>query len=532
MVGGTIREDEFIHIKRNPWTDNFFRPLLITIMIMCLSISMVNLVRLINPAWSGTYFLVGMLITTIEAIYSYRVLHHYRGRGVSVLRYRLAEAVVLILILKFLSLVGKPLSVVQAELVSIWQSPTAFLSVEFYVLVILAWIAWLAATNTIADFEALYDPYSDNRVPLDSLATRFFWGGGVLLLISGITQWASMAGFASLADWRRPLLSGVIFNVLIYFVLGLVLLSQVNLTTLRVRWRMQKITVSPGLVRQWVKYGVVFLLIVGLIAFLLPTRYSLGFLATAGIVVRFLIEALLFLVQLLILLMTLPFSWLLSLLGGTPLEPQAGPPAAPPPVVNAQPSSAPPWLEILQSLFFWLVALAVMGYLIKSYLDDHPELLQQLRRFKLAALIFRLLSQIWAYVGGLARAGLDNLPKIVISQRKDEKNEASLFGRWNWLGLRNLSPRERILYYYLSILRQAANEGLARQEHETPYEYEPNLVQSAPNVQREIKEITDSFVKARYSAKTFGQEDVSTIKQQWRRIRKALRQPKGHLEDR
>ena len=128
MATGTIAEDKVIRVKRNPWADNFFRPLLITIMIMCLSISIVNLVRLVNPAWSGAFFLLGMLITTVEAIYSYRVLQRYRTRGVSVWRYRLAEAVVLIVLLKFLSLVGKPLAVVQAELLAAWKSYVAALS--------------------------------------------------------------------------------------------------------------------------------------------------------------------------------------------------------------------------------------------------------------------------------------------------------------------------------------------------------------------------------------------------------------------
>ena len=105
MVTQPIAEDQIIQIKRNPWLDNFFRPFLITVMIMSLNVSIVNLVRLVNPAWRGTYFLLGMLLTTVEAIYSYRVLYHYRSRGISVFRYRLAEATTLIIILKLLSFI-------------------------------------------------------------------------------------------------------------------------------------------------------------------------------------------------------------------------------------------------------------------------------------------------------------------------------------------------------------------------------------------------------------------------------------------
>ena len=81
MAVPLIEEDEVIQVERDPWIDNIFRPFLITVMIMCLNISLVNLVRLANPAWRGTYFLIAMFLTTVEAIYSYRVLQRYSTLG-------------------------------------------------------------------------------------------------------------------------------------------------------------------------------------------------------------------------------------------------------------------------------------------------------------------------------------------------------------------------------------------------------------------------------------------------------------------
>lgn len=525
MVPNHIDEDQVIRIKRNPWAEHLFRPLIITIMIMCLNISIVNMVRLVNPAWNGAYFLLGMLLTTVEAIYSYRVLHHWRSRGISVLRYRLAELAVLILLLKLLSFMDKPLAYVAAQLHLLWQQPFAFLTIEFYIIIVLAFIAWMMATETIEDFEALYDPYSDNRMPLDSLASRFFWGGIILLLISGITQWVARAGAASLTDWGRPSLGGVIVNVLVYFVLGLVLLSQVNLTRLMVRWRIQKIAVAPGLIKQWAKYGVIFLGLVGLVAFLLPTQYTLGFLTTAGYVVQFMLGVLVFIFQLLFLLVTIPISWLLSFFGvAAPNSGNADPPV-PPPAPQTSSGPAPPWLEILRSLVFWLVTLAIVGYLIKSYLDDHPELPAQLKRFKLLRGLFNLLSQLWQRLTAWAQTGLDMLPKK-IRRASGDQNPATTNRHWNLFGFRNLSPRERILHYYLNILKRAQTKGAGRQGHQTPYEYQPHLQQSAPDVQTEIQLITDTFVHARYSREPFNKEQVTLVKALWQRIRKALQQGK------
>jgi hypothetical protein len=341
------------------------------------------------------------------------------------------------------------------------------------------------------------------------------------MIISGITQWVTLAGAGSLTDLQRPTLSGVILNVLVYFTVGLVLLSQVNLTAFTVRWRVQNITVVPGLTKQWAKYGLIFLGLITLIAFLLPTRYSLGFLTTAGIVVLLFIRVLIFIFQVIILLLTLPLAWLMSFLGLS--APGAGTASAPtmPPMPPSSPGTPVPWLEVLRSLVFWLVALAITWYLIKSYLDDQPELVKRLKGFTLIGFIIRLLTQFWELVRGWTRAGLDMIPTGARGSELEQDN-ASGTSIWNWLGLRRLSPRQRILYYYLNILKRAERHGPSRQADQTPYEYEPDLQQSVPNVQSEVHVLTDVFVRARYSQQGFTEKHAGLVKQQWQQIRKAL----------
>ncbi|MCB9100426.1 MAG: DUF4129 domain-containing protein [Anaerolineales bacterium] len=512
---------ELLEVNRDPWTDNFFRPLMIVTMIMCLNVSIVNLVRQVNPNWSGIYFLLAMLITTIEGIYAYRLSLRYRASVDSRLRFRLAEAVVLIVLIKLLNLLQKPLTVAGAELRAIWDMPHLFFTTEFYVSVTLAFLAWAMATATIADFEYLYDPYIDNRLTLQSLIARFFWGGIILVLISGVTHTIAQFGLDSLTNLRRPALGGVIFNALLYFAVGLILLSQVNLTRLLVRWRLQHLTPPPHFTRNWAKYAFIFWGLVMVIAFLLPTHYTLGFLRTAGLVVQFIIAILVFLVQLLIILVTIPVLWLLSLIGfDTPTTPPPLP--SPPPV--APPSAEggyPPWWEILRSLLFWLVALGVLGYFIKIYLEDHAGTLQSLKKFKLFDWLLRLWAVLWRSLRGWAEAGLALLPSRELSFRPVKPVSTSRLR--NWLNLRQASARQRVLYYYLNILNRAEQAGLHRRESQTPYEYEPSLQESIPTVETEIHDVTDTFVRARYSPDEFSEQEVALIKQEWQRIKKALR---------
>lgn len=522
-----IMEEKFIEIERNPWNDNFFRPLLIIGMIMCLNISVVNFVRLANPDWRSIYFLVAMFLTTVEGIYSYRILQSYTARGISVARYRLAELLILILIVKLLGYMGKSFPLVMAELQSSWQTPAIFfLNSEFLTSFLLALLAWGAATQTIADFETLYDPYTDNRATLQALTERFFWGGGALVLISGVTQWVIRsdsgvrAGLSSLVDWQRPSLSGVILNVLIYFSLGLILLGQVNLSRLMIYWRTQNITIPPELARRWARYGLTFLGLVTLIAFVLPTRYTLGFLATASIAVQFLIDIFVLIFQLLLLLITLPLAWLLSLFGIT-WSGRGGGVGAPPPILPTEAGPTYPWLEVLRSLIFWIVALTVGGYLLKTYLEDHPELVEALKKFRPFNLLSKLLIALWLLIKNWVRTGLEMLPMPAGGLSQDQSGRGR--ERGYWFGFRTLSPQARILYYYLNILERAKKRGPDRKQHQTPYEYEPSLSHAVPEVQAEVHDLTDTFVQARYSQNNFSEEEAALVKQEWQKIRKALR---------
>ncbi len=520
QIGFENMDDEVIEVKRNPWADNVFRPLMLTVMIMCFNISLVNLARAINPAWNGFYFLLGMLLTTLEAIYSYRVLKLYRWLNVPVFQYRLAELGMLIVLLKILSFAGKSLAQIGAELQLLWQDPGAFLNLEFYILLMLALVAWLATTETMADFEALYDPYtfrSEHLTPLDELALRFFWGGVLIVLFSGITQWAVSSGWASLLDWQRPSMGGVVLNVLIYFTLGLVLLSQAHLTTLQTRWCIQKITVASNLAKQWAWYGLIFLGLLMLIDLVLPTRYTLGFLATAGLAVAFLLDLLFFLGRLLLLLLFLPFAWLFkALLGQTAPEGLAGPPALPHyPQFPAEPAAS--WVDFVRSLIFWLVAGAMVWYLLKIYLNEHPEIGRWLGSFKMV----ELLASLWRWLAGLVQAGWEARPRPANRRGQPDKNGAHPWRR-RWAGLGGLSARERIVYYYLNILERAEKVGPARRKQQTPFEYEPELSQVVPEAEPAVNLLTQAFVWARYSQEPFEEVQANLVKALWQKIRQEL----------
>jgi hypothetical protein len=317
----------------------------------------------------------------------------------------------------------------------------------------------------------------------------------------------------------RSSVPGLVLNVLLYFLLGMVLLGQVQFTTMHRRWRESEVKVTQELGARWVRYSLIFIGLASLVAFLIPTGYTMGFLETAGSVLAILSRVLQFIVELTTFLVSLPL-WLLQRL----LEGDAAPPSLPqisgePPI---EPQVSPlPWVDVLRSVVFWLVALGVVFYIIRRYLRDHPEIQKTLSSLWLFRAIGGFLAALWRRLTDLAGVISERIPRRLSLRRREDKPEQRKVSRFFRLGA--LSPRERTLYYYLSILRRAGEQGFRRKDSQTPYEYDTTLEPHLPQAQQEMELLTDDFVKARYSPHPIDREKEKEARARWKKVRAAVR---------
>ena len=530
MVAPTLEAEEPSLPKRNTWADYVFRPLLLTVMLTCISISLVAVGRAVSPDYSGGRLLAGMILTTIESIYSFRLLRLPKSRGISLGRYRLAELGTLALLLKLISYTGRPFAEILAGIEAMIVHPGAFFSMDYIVLLVMAGLAWAAAQGVMLDFETLYDPYTfrtERIVPMERLAGKYYWGGAIIIVTSGLSLVmgpSGLQGLAQLAVLDRPRIGGVVINALVYFVLGLLLLSQVRLTTLMTRWTMQKVNIADGLGQTWARYGLAFLALVAALVIFLPTGYSLGVFETAMYGVGLLMQLLMQIAQLLMFLITLPIAWLASLFGGdAPPTPPSSAPAPPPPIFG-EGGESPPWYEILRSLVFWSLFACGAYYLITTYLADNPELIAALKRLAPLRWLINLVGTLVGWIAQLIRAGMDLMPKKVdLQPQKTAAKKTRKRSRWRRLIPGRLSAREQILYYYLNTLQRAEGVGVFRKGDQTPYEFESELGRPIPEAEPDVSLLTQAFVHARYSNSTFDSEHVAMVKSLWQRVRTALK---------
>jgi hypothetical protein len=315
----------------------------------------------------------------------------------------------------------------------------------------------------------------------------------------------------------------MLISVLVYFLLGLVLIGQVRYLSLDKQWHSRQIRVSSDIPRHWARYSLVFLALVAAIAFLLPTSYTLGLLD----VVARLLMAVSYIgrlaAELLLFLIMLPIYLILRLFapGQAPAAPPQMGAVEPPAITPSDPTGGPGWLEVVRSFLFWAVALGAIVYVLRAYLRDRPEILRSLLSLAPVRFVYNLLRALWQRLTRTAAAINERLPRDLFRRRRDKRKSSRELYRFFRLGA--LSPRERTLYYYLSILRRAGQAGLPRKPSQTPYEYDDSIKPHLDQAQQEMDMLTDDFVSARYSSHLVDRARESQVRARWKRVRAAVR---------
>jgi hypothetical protein len=275
-----------------------------------------------------------------------------------------------------------------------------------------------------------------------------------------------------------------------------------------------------------VRYSLAFLGLAALLAFALPTGYTAGALDFLGTVLLTLLAIVWTLLALIIGVVMLPVALLLTWLTGRAPPRVVNPvqPPPPPPVLTG--GELPPWFASLRGLLVWGLIVAMVAYVLVSYVRERPELTRALR--ELGAL--RRLRQLWAAlrhrVSGLLGAAQAHSPAAWLRARLRRAGRPPL----RFFRLGGASPREQVLYYYLSLLRRAGERGFGRRPPQTPREYAPVLETHLPDTQPEIEALTEAFVETRYSPHPVEPAQARRARAAWERVRGVLRGKAGEKE--
>ena len=512
-------------MEQERWHADRFRPFAMAAMVGSLAWSFAGLVHLFFPQWNSTYVIVGCVLAALEANYSFGVLRARRLEGMDTLRFRITEIALMFVLLKVGSYAGRRWSEVLADVGTWPRQPSNLFSPETLVVFLLALVSWWACTDTLRDLRHLSESphlHRSSPPPIRRITGRFFLGGALLLVITGLTR----IGIAGLLDLRRPTVSGLVVNALVYFVLGLAMMGQAYLTRLKQIWETRRISVQRRLPSRWVRYTLVLLGLASVVAFLLPTGYTVGLLDAGYAVVR-LLGNIVFSLGIGVAFIFALVHWLFVSLWGllfgdgrsAAREVERPPTMFPRPTARGPGAPIPNWLDVLRSLAFWVTAAGIVCFVVYSYLRDNPELLAALTGLRPIRSIRVFLAALFQRVSGLAKGARASLHSR-LGRRSRARPSLTVMPILRPLAL---SPRERIQYYYLSILRRAGRVGFPRRRAQTPNEYSARLGPNLPEAREDLARLTGAFVEARYSVHPIDRETEQPVRASWRQVRSALR---------
>lgn len=536
------------YVENSRFNENihrFISAALVSLMMASAGVTVAQFGHQIAPGWNGWYLAPIGLLIALERFYSHRVLKKQSSFSREWFVIISTQWVVNLIVIKLVVTLTDGLNALLTE-IPLWQSsfgetffdPSYLLAIGFAILVwifvgiITELLDEMGLDNALIAREVIASVAQSHGPPRQRLMTTVFAIGGGLMFITAAGRVDARALFANEPGVLRTGLSpleGGGAGTLLYFLFCLALLSQAQYITLNTRWFLQGVPVSRSITANWAIYTVSFLLILVLIVSVLPTSYSLGFLSVLGYLFDILIRIVILIASIVMaifgLLISLPFL-LFGMDSPVNVPEIATPlPATPPPPSFVE-STPLPWFDLLKSILFWGVFFIVIGYSLAQYLRQHDEILQSMRKIP----GWQLLSKFWSWIAGKFSSfnrQVRNVFKTGRARLRPPGDSVNIRGFSRFTISRNLSPRQKIFFYYHALLRRGDKTGLSRQESQTPEEYAASLESSLPTAKDEIVALTDAFSEARYSRHAIEIEDADTAKTFWERIRQVFRGRRG-----
>lgn len=513
---------------------------LISAMMACAGFTVVNLITRIVPTWQPWYMGIVCFLVALDRLYTYRRFRDWMVLSWQWVSHFGSQLITILILAKLIVGLSHGWPAFLAE-IPLWRQDFMkyFVTNEFWVVLIMILATWMVSSNFAALLEdigldqkltiqEMTAPGSIQPSARERLMSLFFGLGSLLVIFTALARLDLRGIFleqTGLVLQDLPALAGGGASTLLYFMLGLALLSQTQFMSLHVRWSVQRIPVSSKLAGIWAAYSLAFLVFMAALVSLLPTSYSLGPLETLRYVLDFLLIFILSMAQLVLGGIFGLINAITSMFGIKTASPKIDlTKLAPTRLPNAigTPIAPPAWWEVIKSVAFWIIFLAVLVFSVVHYLQQHEEVLEGLRKLP----GWRFVEQIWGWLRGLftnISAGVGRVVAAGQTRLRARRAAARDALGQGFLSLRNLSPRQRVAFFYLALVRRGAESGLPREASQTPSEYAATLQTALPPLDDDIDVLTDAFMEARYSRHTVAAEKAGMVRVTWERIRKVLR---------
>lgn len=521
--------------------------LIVSGMVIFLLIIVVRFGQALLPTWDGSYLVLLGFLVALETFYTQRMRKNLTVLDQEWFIFYLAEFVVLVLLLKGFQLLAGGIDGLWSQISAMSQDfGNGFFNSEFLFSLLLLLIIWMICLSFSAPLEILrvsprnlfieedVGSFSERSNARQQLVDQVLLVGLVMVALASLMRSDRTAGWFQVPDTRIEVIS-----ILFYFILGLVLLSLTQYSVMQMRWAVNRIPTSQRLASNWVLFGVLFLTVLAGISVLLPTRYSISLLTLLNWLVGFLFMVIQLLNWLLLTVVMLA-AYFLGLLSGEQSERELPAPyPLPTPVSSSNLEGIDiPVVEWIGSIVFWATIIGLVVYLLVYFFRTRQEDVSRIVRLPLISKLVAFLRIFMGWFGGM-RNRVSHAVKAGVQRLRQGTPVSLPPPNWGYTSLRRMSPRQRVLFYYLALVRRGTESGAPRQDSQTPYEYEARLadILSIDQSQLEarvsdLQTMTDRFVEARYSRHLVSAEQANIVRQSWQRLKHVIRRASSSILDR
>ena len=536
----------------NTWSRTVVQPILIALLISSLFTGILVFLDVLMPDAQWLLLSFFCLFVALEGIYTTFWLNHLDRRTVNRLAYRAAEFVVIVILLRLYTWIVSGDLPEPRPLQAFLRSPEVLFGGVLFlagiVIILLVWQRVLEISEVFTQLaidtaEAVYYSLTPQerqvssrplRIDRSQLVATFFeqwvWGGIILAVCTTL----STLDLRTITTVSNPLAIGrlglppmMLAALLVYFISGFLLLSQGRLAAMNARWLNEGAAKNAQVERSWHRASLWVLLTIVVAAAFLPLGETLA--------ISRILQAIIGALTLAFYLLSFLFFSLLSLLfQQVPAPDPERPPEAlqdivvPTPEPRATPAAPNDMAQIVVSSLFWTVIIVVTIIAISFYLRERGYRLNVHSVKRLWSGFSGWLRHLWRGISMQARDLQHAVrTRLRVEVQEEDKSKKS---PWRFIRVNALSPREQIRYFYLSTARRAAEQGVERRQSETPLEYAEDLKESWPDTEIDVEELTEAFLKARYSPQSIEKEDVNPVKRRWKHLRANLRR-RGKRED-
>jgi len=503
--------------------------LMVSVLLACFAYVVGATIHTVYPAWGPYWFpIITFLITFVIMITRYvrQVTFETQPNPIG---FTLAEAFLIVLLAKVISVFSTvPLGwTAFLTEISSWEHNfvEGFFTVDFllrtFSLMVIWVLTWIFSMplNQLQEDEALMAQeklgftFNDRPQARRKLIALIFNLGMLMIII--LLAWNRIAE----ALLGNPIQSANHAPVLIiYFFTGFIFLALNQYVIMKARWYFNDIKVSPDLAKRWLLFSLLFILLVIIVVILLPTGFTIEVPALVGRIADLFVLVFSFLYSIII----APFVLIIYLIErylnfSTSDEPilEVAPQI---PEMVPQISSAMPWWDVVRSLLFWVVFIAVIIAAVSYYWTNQPSL----KGFFSKLRFFARIRKLWAWLSQSFR-------------RVQQATAETLHGGWEKINeflqnqqiktpaffalAKRMPPRLAVIMIYVDWISWNQKHGLARQVAQTPLEYAHAYRQHLPNadeLSESVTQLTEVFIQARYSKQPLLKAQVQEA-QRWSR---------------